>query len=116
MLTTSVVNAVFEWVLGADGKRHQSDVQSRDEQTGMPLWDVEVIYKQTAYGRESNTTAAVRVGSPVQPVMAEFAPVQFVGLAVDVRIGKSGGLVESWHAEALADDKAAGSSSKPSAA
>lgn len=110
--STGIVDQVFEWLDGSDGKRRQSDVQARDEQTGMPLWNVEVIYRQTSYGRESNTTAPVRVGSPVKPVLAEFAPVEFLGLVVEVRMLKGGtGLGESWRAEAIDDKTGSGSAS-----
>jgi hypothetical protein len=106
MRSTGIVNPVFEWVDGPDGRRRPGELQARDEDTGMPLWEVEVLYRQTAFGRTSNTTGVVRVGSPVQPVVAEFAPVSFMDLTVDVRVTKAGGLSESWRAEALADDKA----------
>ena len=62
-------------------------------------------YRQQAFGRESSTTAFVRVGSGVQPVLGEFEPVSFRGLTVEVRVNKAGGLTESWRAEEL-DDKA----------
>ncbi len=72
----------------------------------MPLWAVEVLYRQVSFGRESNTTGTVTVGSPVRPVLGEFAPVAFVGLTVEVRVIKaSGSLAESWRAEALAEGK-----------
>jgi hypothetical protein len=113
MRSTGIVNEVFEWVDAPDGKRRPGTVQARDEDTGMPLWDVEVVYQQVAYGRTSNTTSAVRVGSPVRPVLPEFTPVAFVGLTVEVRaLRESTGLSESWRAEALADDKSAGSGVK----
>jgi hypothetical protein len=115
MRSTGIVNEVKDWVDGPDGRRRPSEVQARDENTGMPLWEVEVLYKQTAFGRVSNTTAVVRVGSPVQPVLGEFAPVAFVGLTVEVRVTKAGGLAESWRAESM-DDKAAGSGSAGSKA
>jgi len=78
------------------------------------LWAVEVLYWQVAFGRESNTTGTVTVGSPVRPVLGEFALVRFVGLSVEVRVIRaSGSLAESWRAEALAEgkpeDKPAGS-------
>ena len=120
ILSTGIVNEVPEWVDGPDGKRRPGERQARDENTGMPLWDVEVLYRQTSYGRESNTTAPVRVGSPVRPVLHQFAPVEFRGLVVEVRV-RGGSLTESWKAEELVDDKpgtanAAGSSGKVSAA
>ena len=105
MRSTGIVNPVRDWVDGPDGRRRPGELQARDEDTGMPLWEVEVLYRQTAFGRTSNTTGVVRVGSPVQPVLAEFAPVSFIDLTVDVRVTKAGGLSESWRAEALADEK-----------
>ncbi|SRR5580765_898453 len=106
MRSTGIVNEVKDWVDAPDGKRRPAETQARDEDTGMPLWEVEVLYKQIAFGRESNTTGVVRVGSPVRPVMAEFAPVSFVGLSVECRVTKAGGLSESWRAEQV-DDKVA---------
>ena len=103
MRSTGIVNEVKDWVDGPDGRRRPSETQARDEDTGMPLWEVEVLYRQVTFGRESNTTGTVRVGSPVQPVMGEFAPVAFQGLSVEVRVTKAGGLSESWRAEAVAD-------------
>ncbi len=105
MRSTGIVNEVFEWV-ERDGKRKPSELQAHDEDTGMPLWAVEVLYRQVSFGRESNTTGTVTVGSPVRPVLAEFAPVAFVGLTVEVRVIRaSGSLGESWRAEGLADGK-----------
>ncbi len=103
MRSTGIVNEVFEWV-ERDGKRKPSETQARDEDTGMPLWAVEVLYRQVAFGRESNTTGTVTVGSLVRPVLGEFALVAFVGLTVEVRVIRaSGSLSESWRAEALAE-------------
>jgi hypothetical protein len=112
MRSTGIVNEVKDWVDGTDGKRRPGDAQSRDEDTGMPLWEVEVLYRQVAFGRESNTTGVVRVGSLVRPVLGEFVPVQFRALTVEVRVTKAGGLSESWRAESLVDEKAAGSTPK----
>jgi len=61
----------------------------------MPLWAVEVLYRQVSFGRESNTTGTVTVGSPVRPVLGEFAPVAFVGLTVEVRVIKASGVSRS---------------------
>lgn len=99
---TGIVNEVTEWVEDpATGRRRSTDVQSRDADSGMPLWAVEIFYKQTAFGREAHATTTVRVGSPVRPVVREFGPVEFVGLVVEVRTSKAGGVVEIWHAEGM---------------
>jgi len=106
MRSTGIVNEVFEWV-ERDGKRKPSETQARDEDTGMLLWAVEVLYRQVSFGRESNTTGTVTVGSPVKPV-------SFVGQSVEVRVIKaSGSLTESWRAEGLAEDKAGGATGTP---
>ena len=115
MRSTGIVNEVFEWT-ERDGKRKPSETQARDEDTGMPLWAVEVLYRQVSFGRESNTTGTVSVGSPFRPVLGEFAAVAFLGLSVEVRVIKaSGSLVESWRAEGLADDKPGSSTGTPGA-
>ncbi|WP_330476031.1 hypothetical protein [Terrabacter sp. C0L_2] len=106
--STGIVNEVREWE-ERDGKRRPSEMQARDEATGMPLWQVEVVYKQTTFGRESMTTGVVELGCPHRPVLAEFAPVEFVDLTVEVRVNKAGGLSEMWRADRLVDEgKAAG--------
>lgn len=107
MRSTGIVNEVKEWVDGPEGRRRPSEMQARDEDTGMPLWEVEVLYKQTSFGRVASTTSVVRVGSPVRPVLGEFAPVAFEGLLVEVRVTKAGGLSESWRAEGVADTSSA---------
>ena len=40
-------------------------------------------------------------GSPVQPVLGEFVPVDFHNLGVEVRKNKAGGITESWRAESM---------------
>src|SRR5512144_2380506 len=102
MRSTGIVNEVREWVDGPEGKRRPSELQARDENTGMLVWDVEVLYRQVAFGRESNATGMVRVGAPVKPVLGEFAAVTFEGLSVEVRVTKAGGLSETWRADAVA--------------
>jgi len=103
MVTTGIVNEVKEWE-ERDGRRRPSETQSRDEATGMPLWQVEVVYRQTSFGRESMTTGVVEVGCPHRPVVAEFAPVEFVDLGVEVRVNKAGALTEMWRADRLVDE------------
>lgn len=106
MRSTGIVEEIFEWV-ERDGKRRPSDVQARDEDSGMPLWSVEVIYKQQSWGRVSSVTNRVSVGMPQRPVLGEFDPVEFVDLRAEVRVNQAGGLVESWTADRIADGKPA---------
>ena len=106
MRSTGIVEEVFEWV-ERDGKRRPSEVQARDEDSGMPLWSVEVIYQQQTWGRVSSVTNRVSVGMPQRPVLGEFEPVEFVDLRAEVRVNQAGGLVESWTANRIADGKPA---------
>lgn len=104
MRSTGIVEEVFEWV-ERDGKRRPSDVQARDEESGMPLWSVEVIYQQQTWGRISSVTNRVVVGMPHRPVLAEFEPIEFVDLRAEVRVTQAGGLAESWTADRILDGK-----------
>ncbi len=103
MTATGIVEAVREWEEGLDGRRRPSDRQARDENTGMPLWGVEVLYMQTAFGRISTTTAKVTVGALEEPKPAPLTAIGFSGLTVEARTNKSGGFTENWFAEGLAE-------------
>jgi hypothetical protein len=103
MTATGIVEAVNEWEETADGRRRPSDRQARNEETGMPLWGVEVIYVQTSFGRKSTVTAKVTVDAVEEPKPAPLTPVAFEGLRVEVRTNKAGALIESWTAERLAE-------------
>jgi hypothetical protein len=99
---TGIVDPVMEWEEQPDGKRRPSkDKQARNEDTGMPLWQVEVLYIQTSFGRRSTVTAKVQVEAPEEPKLRPLGPVGFNGLRVEVRINPSGGFTEYWSAEGL---------------
>ena len=114
MVATGLVDAVREWEDKPDGGRRQSERQAREENTGFPLWGVEVLYPQTAFGRTSTSTARVVVPSLEQPSLSEFAAVGFTGLRVEVRTNKAGGFSESWSADGLAPATARGGSTNSS--
>lgn len=103
MTATGIVEAVNEWEETADGRRRPSDKQARNADTGMPLWAVEVLYVQTAFGRQSTVTAKVAVDSVDEPKPTPLAGITFRGLRVEVRVNKTGGLVEMWSAEGVGD-------------
>jgi hypothetical protein len=103
MTATGIVEPVREWDETPEGKRRPSDRQARNELTGMPLWAVEVLYIQTAFGRESTATAKVTVDSVEEPRPAPLTEIRFNGLRVEVRINKAGGFTEFWSAEGLRD-------------
>jgi len=99
---TGIVDPVMEWEETPDGKRRPSrDKQDRNENTGMPLWGVEVLYIQTAFGRRSTVTANVTVESETEPKPAPMTPIGFIGLQVEVRVNKAGGFVEYWSADSI---------------
>ena len=103
MTATGIVEAVQEWEETAEGRRRPSDKQARNEDTGMPLCAVEVLYVQTSFGRKSTVTARVIVDSIDEPKAVPHTPITFGGLRVEVRANKAGALVESWTAEGLGD-------------
>lgn len=103
MVATGVVDAKFDWVETAGGGRAQSDVQSRDEATGMPVWGVEVMYQQVQYGRTSSVIASITLPAYDRPNVSALGPVGFENLRVEVRVNKNtGGLVEYWSADSVA--------------
>lgn len=109
MKATGIFEPTPEWEDMPDGRRRPSERQARSEETGMPLWAVEVIYLQTVFGRTSTVTAKVTVGAVDEPKPAELAPIVFSGLRVEARTNKAGGFVESWSAEGLVEgSKSAG--------
>ena len=120
MIATAIVEPVMEWDERPDGTRRPSERQARNDETGMPLWGVEVLYTQTSFGRESTVTTKVTVGAFEQPSPVRLRPIGFVGLRVETRVNKAGGFVEVWSAESLMEtaktadkpgDKAASSTS-----
>lgn len=116
MSATGITEKVMEWVETPEGKRRPGDVQARDENTGMPLWGVEVLFVQTSFGRRSTVTAKVTVGHEDEPKVAPLSPVGFNGLRVEVRINKAGGLQEFWSAESLMEVNKGGSTGTSAAA
>lgn len=116
LIATGIVGPIMEWSDTPDGRR-QSDLQARDENTGMPLWSVEVVYRSESFGREYSVTAGVTVGAVERPHPPAYSQVQFDGLRVDARVNKAGGLSERWSAEAIREKPAAagGGSTKAAA-
>jgi len=115
MIATAIVEPVMEWDERPDGSRRPSERQARNEDTGMPLWGVEVLYTQTSFGRESSVTAKVTVGAQEQPSPVRLRPIGFVGLRVETRANKAGGFFEVWSAESVMEtDRASAKQSGPS--
>ncbi len=103
MVATGVVSVVPEWEEKPGGGRRPTDVQARHEDTGMPLWGVEVMYQQVTYGRVSSVVASITVQAMEQPNVTALGPINFDGLRVEVRVIKASGvLVENWSADGIA--------------
>lgn len=103
MTATGIVEEVHEWEETPEGRRRPSEKQARNEDTGMPLWAVEVLYIQTSFGRRSTVTAKVTVDAKEEPKPAPLTPVGFAGLRVEARTNKVGGFTEFWVAETLVE-------------
>jgi hypothetical protein len=102
MLSTGISNALMEWGQNGD-KRFKTETQERDPETGMPMWEVEVMYTGSNFGQECTITANVTVGAAEKPTPAPLTPITFTGLRVSVYKNKANGLTERWEAEAIAD-------------
>ncbi|PZF81590.1 hypothetical protein C1I92_20600 [Jiangella anatolica] len=102
MLATGVVNPVHEWEDTPDGSRRQSERQAIDEETHLPLWGVEVIYRTVSFDRELTARALVTVPVPLRPEIADYSPIEFGDLVASARATKTGQLVESWRAGGIA--------------
>ncbi len=91
----------FEPVRDFEASKGDRFVQSKDKQTGLPLWVVEVIdADQTARTR----TVKVKVAAQVQPVLPAppagmpFVAVEFTGLMVTPYVNQAGRLAFSLKA------------------
>lgn len=101
MVATGIAEPLMEWMETPDGRRRPSDVQQRDENTGMPLWQVEVLYRDEAFGRPQTVKATVVVGAQEKPTPAAFTHVAFDVLRVQALVNKAGGWSERWSAESI---------------
>ncbi|MFD6138873.1 hypothetical protein [Promicromonospora sp. NPDC060271] len=104
MMATGVVEPVNEWIETADGKRRPGDIQARDENTGAPLWGVEVVYQSVSWGRVSTESVKVTVPAREMPAPSLFSPIKFEDLVASVRVDKrNNGLSTSWEASGIAE-------------
>ena len=103
MVATGVVEPVMEWVETADGKRRPGDNQAREQDTGLPLWGVEVVYQSESWGRVSTESVKVTVPAQAMPAPSLFTPIQFNDLVASVRVDRrNNGLSTSWEAAGIA--------------
>jgi hypothetical protein len=101
MKATGIVNPAMAWEDTSNGRRPSKDQQERHEQTGMPLWDLEVSYRTESFGQVATANAMVRVGAQERPAPEEYSPITFKVLQVEVYRTKAGGVGERWSAEAI---------------
>lgn len=72
--------------------------------SGVPLWQVEVLRRDVEYDRPRMVTELVTVPSPSAPKVDEFEPIgeRLTDLTVDVTVNrKSGGLRVNWTASGI---------------
>ena len=103
MDATGVVNAVMQWGQDGSGKRFKTETQDRHPETGMPMWGVEVFYRDSNFGEDFTMTAVVEVGAAEMPDPVPMTPVVFDGLVLSIFKNQAGGLTQRWKAEVIAD-------------
>jgi hypothetical protein len=103
MDATGVVNAVMQWGQDGSGKRFKTETQDRHPETGMPLYGVEVFYRDQNFGEDFTMTANIEVGAAEKPDPVPMTPVAFDGLELSIYKNQAGGLTQKWKAEAIAD-------------
>lgn len=101
MTATGIVNEEMQWVDKPEGGRKKSDAQAHHPDTGMPLWQVTVVYTTRLFGQDASVTQPVIVGHPSKPEVQPFSPITVNVLEVDASLNKDGGFRENWRAESI---------------
>ena len=95
---------VIEPVRDFDASKDGRFVQAKDRESGLPVWQVDVIDADPA---ARTKTARVKVASSDQPVLPPaapgmpFSPVEFTGLAVIPYVNPAGRLAYSLKATGI---------------
>ena len=103
----------FEPVRDFEASKGGRFVQSKDKQTGQPLWAVDVI---DADPQARDKTARVKIAATDQPVLPAgtagmpFVPVEFSGLTVTPYVNQAGRLAYSLKATGVRTPGRAGRS------
>ncbi len=101
----------FESMRDFDVSSGDRFVQSKDRETGQPVWVIEVI---DADPEARTKTVKVKVAAPVQPVLPPpgagmpFVPVEFAGLTVTPYVNQAGRLAYSLKAAGVRSSVRAG--------
>ncbi len=82
------VEAVQEWVETADGRRPSGE-QARDEDSGLPLWQVGAMLNPID-GGDALGTAVVTIALATMPAVTAGSPVEFEGLDAEIWAGRKG--------------------------
>jgi hypothetical protein len=91
----------FEPMRDFDASSGDRFVQSKDRESGLPVWVIEVI---DADPEARSKTVKVKVAAPVLPVLppatagTPFVPVEFAGLTVTPYVNQAGRLAYSLRA------------------
>ncbi len=94
----------FEPVRDFEASKSGRFVQSKDKQSGLPLWVVDVIDADPA---ARDKTVRVKVAAAEQPVLPAapaglpFVPVEFTGLTVTPYVNQAGRLAYSLRASGI---------------
>ena len=82
------VEAVQEWIETAEGRRPSGN-QAKDEDTGLPLWQIGVMFNPIK-GGDALGTAMVSIPSTMAPDVTPGQPVEFEGLQAEIWAGRKG--------------------------
>lgn len=85
---TGVVAPTPVWSKADDGRISRTGAQETSE-SGVPLWDVEIVFKKTVWGQEKTENVSVTIPSATEPSVPEFAPLQFDQLTADFYVSKN---------------------------
>ncbi len=89
---TGKAAARAEYVELSDGQRRRSGNQAKDEDSGLPLWVVDVLVDDDTADRAE--VIGVRIASHTEPVVAKWQPVRFRNLVAVPYADRSTGRVQ----------------------
>lgn len=99
-ISTGKAAARAEYVELSDGSRRRSGNQAKDQDSGMPLWVVDVLVDDPDSDRAE--VVGVRVASWDEPITAKWQPVKFRSLVAVPYVDRSSNRVAlSFRAEGI---------------
>ena len=94
----------FEPVRDFEASKSGRFVQSKDKQSGLPLWVIDVIDADPAAREKTvrvKVAAAEQPALPAAPAGLPFVPVEFTGLTVTPYVNQAGRLAYSLRASGI---------------